>query len=189
MPERIAPPAGEAVVELDEEAVREAGRTLREAGVEAVAVCFLFSYLNPEHEERAAAILAEEMPDCFVSTSADISPQFREFERFTTACMNAFVGPGTGRYLRNLGEALADRGAEVDLLVMRSNGGVASAEEGAARRVTLMLSGPAAGVLGAQWAGGLVDRKRLITFDMGGTSTDIGLVTEAGVHEASARDT
>ncbi len=91
--ERIAPPAGEAVLELDEEAVREAGRTLREAGVEAVAVCFLFSYLNPAHEERAAAILAEEMPDCFISTSAGISPQFREFERFTTACMNAFVGP------------------------------------------------------------------------------------------------
>jgi N-methylhydantoinase A/oxoprolinase/acetone carboxylase beta subunit len=187
--ERIAPPAGEAVLELDEEAVREAGRKLREAGVEAVAVCFLFSYLNPAHEERAAAILAEEMPGCFISTSAGISPQFREFERFTTACMNAFVGPGTGHYLRNLGEALADRGAEVDLLVMRSNGGVASAEEGAARPVTLMLSGPAAGVLGAQWAGGLVDRKRLISFDMGGTSTDIGLVTEAGVHEASARDT
>jgi N-methylhydantoinase A/oxoprolinase/acetone carboxylase beta subunit len=187
--ERIAPPSGEPVVELDEEAVRAAGRTLREAGVEAVAVCFLFSYLNPEHEERAAAILAEEMPDCFISTSAGISPQFREFERFTTACMNAFVGPGTGHYLRNLGEALADRGAAVDLLVMRSNGGVASAEEGAVRPVTLMLSGPAAGVLGAQWAGGLVDRKRLISFDMGGTSTDIGLVTEAGVHEASARDT
>ena len=90
--ERIAPPAGEAVLELDEEAVREAGRTLREAGVEAVAVCFLFSYLNPAHEERAAAILAEEMPGCFISTSAGISPQFREFERFTTACMNAFVG-------------------------------------------------------------------------------------------------
>jgi N-methylhydantoinase A len=187
--ERIAPPTGDAVVELDEEAVREAGRTLRAAGVEAVAVCFLFSYLNPAHEERAAEILAEEMPGCFISTSAGISPQFREFERFTTACMNAFVGPGTGHYLRNLGEALSERGANVDLLVMRSNGGVASAEEGAARPVTLMLSGPAAGVLGAQWAGGLVDRKRLISFDMGGTSTDIGLVTEAGVHEASARDT
>ena len=77
---------------LDEGEVRSAGE-LREAGVEAVAVCLLFSYLNPEHERRAAAIVAEEMPDAFVTTSADISPQFREFERFTTACMNAFVGP------------------------------------------------------------------------------------------------
>ncbi|HKE81922.1 MAG TPA: hydantoinase/oxoprolinase family protein [Solirubrobacteraceae bacterium] len=187
--ERIAPPAGEIVVELDEEAVRAAGRTLRDAGVEAVAVCFLFSYLNPEHEERAAAILAEEMPGAFISTSAGISPQFREFERFTTACMNAFVGPGIGNYLRGLGDALAKRGATSDLLVMRSNGGVASVQEAAQRPVTLMLSGPAAGVLGAQWAGGLLDRRRLISFDMGGTSTDIGLVTESGVHEASSRDT
>jgi len=189
VPERIAPPRGEALLTLDEDAVRAAGRQLREAGVQAVAVCFLFSYLDPAHEQRAAALLAEEMPDAFVSTSADVSPQFREFERFTTACMNAFVGPGTGLYLERLVEALATRGLRSDLLVMRSNGGVASVAEAAARPVTLMLSGPAAGVLGAQWAGGLVDRQRLITFDMGGTSTDIGLVTESGVHEASARDT
>lgn len=187
--ERVAPPAGEVVTDLEEDAVRDAGRALHEAGVEAVAVCFLFSYLNPEHEERAAAVLAEEMPGCFISTSSGISPQFREFERFTTACMNAFVGPGTGLYLDRLTEALAARQIDTDLLVMRSNGGVASVDEAAERPVTLMLSGPAAGVLGAQWAGQLVGRDRLITFDMGGTSADIGLVTETGVNEASARDT
>jgi N-methylhydantoinase A/oxoprolinase/acetone carboxylase beta subunit len=186
---RIAPPTGETLGELDEDAVREAGRTLREAGVEAIAVCFLFSYLDPAHEERAAAILREEAPDCFVTTSASISPQFREFERFTTACMNAFVGPGTGRYLERLTSGLDDRGVSAEVLVMRSNGGVASVAEAAERPVTLMLSGPAAGVLGAQWAGELAGRRRLITFDMGGTSTDIGLVTEAGINEASARDT
>ncbi|MCW2998891.1 MAG: hydantoinase/oxoprolinase family protein [Solirubrobacterales bacterium] len=189
VPERIAPPTGAVVTPLDEEAVRSAARGLHAAGVQAVAVCFLFSFLDPTHEERAAEILAEEMPGCFISTSAGISPQFREFERFTTACMNAFVGPGTGLYLQRLTEALAARQIDTDLLVMRSNGGVASVEEAAARPVTLMLSGPAAGVLGAQWAGSLVDRNRLITFDMGGTSADIGLVTEAGVQEASARDT
>ncbi|MCW2999398.1 MAG: hydantoinase/oxoprolinase family protein, partial [Solirubrobacterales bacterium] len=107
--ERIAPPTGDVVLELDEDAVRSAGRGLHEAGVQAVAVCFLFSYLDPAHEERAAAILAEEMPGCFISTSAGISPQFREFERFTTACMNAFVGPGTGLYLERLTEALTAR--------------------------------------------------------------------------------
>jgi N-methylhydantoinase A len=189
VPGRIAPPSGDTITPLDEEAVRTAGRALRKAGVEATAVCFLFSYLDPSHEERAAQILQEEMPDCFISTSASISPQFREFERFTTACMNAFVGPGTGRYLSRLTEAMDDHGITADLLVMSSNGGVASVREAATRPVTLMLSGPAAGVLGAQWAGGLVGRSRLITFDMGGTSADIGLVTEAGVREASARDT
>jgi N-methylhydantoinase A len=189
VPERIAPPTGQEIVALDEDAVRDAGRRLRDAGVEAIAVCFLFSYIDPAHEDRAAEILREELPDVFITTSAGISPQFREFERFTTACMNAFVGPGTGRYLARLSDALREKGIVPELLVMRSNGGVASVTEAAERPVTLMLSGPAAGVLGAQWAGGLVDRQRLITFDMGGTSADIGLVTEDGVNVASSRDT
>jgi N-methylhydantoinase A len=187
--ERIAPPTGDVVEALDEEGVRVAGRALREAGIEAVAVCFLFSYLNPEHERRAAEILAEEMPGAFITASADIFPQFREFERFTTACMNAFVGPVTGRYLERLSSALKDEGVAGSLQVMMSNGGVASAETAAAKPVTLMLSGPAAGVLGGVWAGDSTGRKRLITFDVGGTSADIGIVTEQGAAEASARDT
>jgi len=187
--ERIVPPPGEVLTPLDEEEVRQAARELREAGVEAVAVCFLFSYLNPEHERRAAAIVAEEMPDAFVTASAEIFPQFREFERFTTACMNAFVGPRVGRYLRSLETALQERGVPGELHVMASNGGVASVGSAAERPVTLLLSGPAAGVLGGLWAGELSERKRLITFDMGGTSADIGIVTERGVTEASARDT
>jgi N-methylhydantoinase A len=189
VPERIAPPAGEPLVPLDEAAVRAAAARLRDAGVEAVAVCFLFSYLDEAHERRAAEILREELPGCFVTTSAAISPQFREFERFTTACMNAFVGPGTGRYLGRLTEALAGSGVRADLLVMMSNGGVASVAAAAERPVTVMLSGPAAGVLGGVWAGGLAERDRLITFDMGGTSADIAIVTEQGIVEASARDT
>lgn len=189
VPERIAPPTGETLVPLDEDAVRGAAWALRDAGVEAVAVCFLFSYLDPSHERRAAEILREELPDAFVTTSAGVSPQFREFERFTTACMNAFVGPGTGRYLERIGAALSEQGVGADLLVMMSNGGVASVAAAAERPVTLMLSGPAAGVLGGVWAGGLADRRALITFDMGGTSADIGIVTEDGVTEASARDT
>jgi N-methylhydantoinase A/oxoprolinase/acetone carboxylase beta subunit len=174
---------------LDEDAVRAAARTLGEAGMEAVAVCFLFSYLDATHERRATEIVREELPDAFVTGSADVSPQFREFERFTTATMNAFVGPGTGRYLEKLTAGLEREGIDTDLLVMRSNGGVASVAEAARRPVTLMLSGPAAGVLGAQWAAGLAGRERLITFDMGGTSADIGIVTADGVAHASARDT
>ena len=187
--ERIVPPTGEVLTPLDEEEVRAAARDLREEGVEAVAVCFLFSYLNPEHERRAAAIVREEMPAAFVTTSADIFPQFREFERFTTATMSAFVGPRTGNYLDRLATALASEGVEGELHVMMSSGGVASVRTAAERPVTLLLSGPAAGILGGQWAGALAGRRRLITFDMGGTSADIGIVTEDGVSEASARDT
>ena len=187
--ERIVPPTGEILVPLNEDEVRAAARELREEGVEAVAVCFLFSYLNQEHERRAAAIVREELPNAFVTTSAEIVPQFREFERFTTAAMCAFVGPKTRNYLERLAIALEGEGVTSDLHVMMSNGGVASARTAAQRPVTMLLSGPAAGILGGQWAGALAGRSRLITFDMGGTSADIGIVTEAGVSEASARDT
>ena len=187
--ERIVPPTGEILTPLDEDGVRAAAQELREEGVEAVAVCFLFSYLNPDHERRATAIVREEMPDAFVTTSADIFPQFREFERFTTATMSAFVGPKTGTYLDRLAGALSSEGIDAELHVMMSSGGVASVRTAAERSVTLLLSGPAAGILGGQWAGALAGRRRLITFDMGGTSADIGIVTEDGVSEASARDT
>ena len=187
--ERIVPPAGEVLTSLDEDEVRAAARELRDEGVEAVAVCFLFSYLNPEHERQAAAIVREEMPTAFITTSADIVPQFREFERFTTACMSAFVGPKTGLYLERLGSALSEQEVRSDLHVMMSSGGLASVQSAAERPVTLLLSGPAAGILGGQWAGELAERRRLITFDMGGTSADIGIVTEQGIGEASARDT
>jgi N-methylhydantoinase A/oxoprolinase/acetone carboxylase beta subunit len=187
--ERIVPPTGEVLVPLDEDEVRAAAAELREEGVEAVAVCFLFSYLNPAHERRADELVREELPDAFVTTSADIFPQFREFERFTTASMSAFVGPTTGRYLDRLATALEGEGVGGELRVMMSSGGVASASAAAEKPVTLLLSGPAAGILGGQWAGALAGRKRLITFDMGGTSADIGIVTEDGVSEASARDT
>jgi len=187
--ERIVPPTGDVLETLNEDEVRAAARTLKEAGVESVAICFLFSYLNPEHERRAAEIVAEEIPGAFVTSSADIFPQFREFERFTTACMNAFVGPSTGSYLERLAGALADEGVPGKLHVMMSNGGVASAETAARKPVTLLLSGPAAGVLGGLWAGETTGRRRLISFDVGGTSADIGIVTERGISEASARDT
>src|SRR3954470_14182975 len=187
--ERIVPPTGEILVPLDEDEVRAAAGELREDGVEAVAVCFLFSYLNPAHERRAAEIVREEMPGAFVTSSADIVPQFREFERFTTASMSAFVGPKVGSYLDRLATGLQGEGVAGELHVMMSSGGVASERAAAERPVTLLLSGPAAGILGGQWAGDLAGRKRLITFDMGGTSADIGIVTEDGITEASARDT
>ena len=187
--ERLTAPHGDVLEALDEDGVRHAVRELRDAGVNSIAVCFLFSYLNPVHEERARAIILEEHPDAFVTTSSSIFPQFREFERFTTAAINAFVGPRVSQYVRHLKSALQNLGIESELHIMRSNGGVSPAEVAADQPVTLLLSGPAAGVLGGAWAGQHSGRGKLITFDVGGTSADIGIVTERGYSEAGARDT
>jgi N-methylhydantoinase A len=187
--ERITPPRGQVLRPLAEDEVREAARALKSDGVEAIAVCFLFSYLDPRHEERAREIIAEEYPEAFVTTSARVSPQFREFERFTTAAMNAFIGPKVKQYVSRLGASLQASGLRADLRIMTSNGGVATPAMVAEKPVLTLLSGPAAGVLGGAWAGALSDRRRLITFDVGGTSADIGLVVDGTFSEATARDT
>src|SRR6476660_9575678 len=187
--ERLVPPRGEVRIPLAEDEVRAAARELARAGVEAVAVCFLFSYLNPAHEERAKEIVLEEFPQAFVPTSSSVVPQFREFERFTTTAMNAFIGPKVRHYVGQLASAMRDAGLTSDLRIMRSNGGLATPQMIAELPVLTLLSGPAAGVLGGAWSGALSGRRRLITFDIGGTSADIGVVTDGRFSEASARDT
>ena len=187
--ERIAPPTGDILQPLDENELRSAVTRLQNAGIESIAVCFLFSYLNPEHENRAREIIEQEYPECFVTTSSSVSPQFREFERFTTASMNAFIGPKVRDYVNHLAERIGDDGIDADLHVMSSNGGVATAKMVSERPVMTLLSGPAAGVLGGAWTGELSDRSKLITFDMGGTSADIGIVSDGTFAQASARDT
>ena len=187
--ERIAPPTGQVLTELDEDEVRTAIQALKKADVESIAVCFLFSYLNPVHENRARELIEEEYPECFVTTSSSVSPQFREFERFTTATMNAFIGPKVRDYVNHLATRIGDDGIRADLHVMSSNGGVATAKMVSDRPVMTLLSGPAAGVLGGAWTGELSNRTKLITFDMGGTSADIGIVSDGTFAQASARDT
>jgi N-methylhydantoinase A/oxoprolinase/acetone carboxylase beta subunit len=189
VPHRIVPPSGEVLVPLDEEAVRRAARELRDAGVASIAVCFLFAFLDPTHEERAKALVLEEHPDAFVTTSSSVSPQFREFERFTTSAINAFVGPKVRGYVSSLEGELAAAGLKADLHIMASNGGVATAAMVSERPVVTLLSGPAAGVLGGAWTGGLSGYTSLITFDVGGTSADIGIVSEGRFAEATPRDT
>ncbi len=189
VPHRIAPPKGEVLVPLDEDAVRVAARELKAAGVSSIAICFLFSYLDPSHEERAKAIVLQEHPDAFVTTSASVSPQFREFERFTTTAINTFVGPKVRRYVSELERRIGEAGLSADLHIMGSNGGVATAQMVAEKPVVTLLSGPAAGVLGGTWTGGLSGRNSLITFDVGGTSADIGIVIEGRFAEATPRDT
>src|SRR6516164_7951238 len=186
---RLVPPRGEVRTPLNEEDVRKAARELAQAGVEAVAICFLFSYLNPNHEDRAKEIVLEEFPQAFVTTSSSVVPQFREFERFTTTAMNAFIGPKVRHYVGQLVSAMRDAGLMADLRIMRSNGGLATPQMVAELPVLTLLSGPAAGVLGGAWSGALSQHSRLITFDMGGTSADIGVVTNGIFSEATARDT
>lgn len=187
--ERLIPPKGEVLVPLAEDEVRVAARALKAAGITAIAIGFLFSYLNPAHERRAREIVLEEHPAAFVTISSEVAPQFREFERFTTAAMNAFVGPKVRDYVARLDRRLAEAGLTSDLHIMASNGGVVTPAMVAERPVVTMLSGPAAGVLGGAWAGALSGRRNLITFDVGGTSADIGIVTDGSFAEATARDT
>jgi N-methylhydantoinase A len=186
--ERLGP-RGEVLTPLDENEVVRVTQELKEAGVEAIVICFLFSYRNSAHEDRVKEIVQEVYPDAFVTTSASIFPQFREYERFTAASINAFVGPKVKQAVTQIEASLHDKGIRGDLRIMRSNGGVATAESASDAPVTLLLSGPAAGVLAGQWVGKLSGRENLITLDVGGTSADIGIITPRGIAEASARDT
>lgn len=188
--ERLRPPNGEVLIPLDEDEVVSAARRLAEEGVDSVAICFLFSYLNPDHERRARELVEETMGShVFVTTSVDTVSQFREFERFTTTCVNAFVGPAVKSYVERLDRALKDNGLRRPLHIMRSNGGIATADAVCAVPATTLLSGPAAGVIGGAWAGGNSARSNVITLDVGGTSSDIGIVTDGHAAEARARET
>jgi N-methylhydantoinase A len=187
--ERLIPPSGEIQIALDEEQVRQVAQELKDEGVEAITICFLFSYLNPVHELQAKKIVQEQCPDIFVTTSHEVSPQYREFERFTTASMNAFIGPLVRDYVSNLEAKLIEQGIQGELHIMRSNGGVATAQAISESPVSTLMSGLAAGVLGGAWMGRLANRENVITFDIGGTSADIGVVTGGQFSEASARDT
>ena len=186
---RLVPPRGQELEPLDEADVVEAARALKAEGVEAVAVCFLFSYLNPAHEARAKEILARELPGVFLCTSSSVSPQFREFERFTTACLSAFIGPKMSTYIGRLDGALRAAGLRADLRIMASNGGVATPPMVVEKPAVTLLSGLVGGVLGGAWVGALSGRKKLITFDIGGTSADIGLVVDGKFAETDPRST
>ncbi len=189
VPGRLIPPTGEELEPLDEDAIRSAAAELKAKGVEAVAICFLFSYLNPTHEARAKAIVQAEMPEAFVTTSSEISPQFREFERFTTAALATFVGPKVGQYVKNLETALTLRDVSGDLRIMASNGGVVTPRMVTENPALTMMSGLAAGVLGGAWIGGKCGRNTVITFDLGGTSADIGIAADGVCAETDARST
>jgi N-methylhydantoinase A len=163
---------------LDEDEVRSAVRELGRAGVGAVAVCFLYSYVRPEHEQLVQRILREELPDVFVSASHDVMPEFREYERLTTTVVNAYLGPIVSRYLACLEPELAGAGVTVSPHITQSNGGVISFATAREHPVRTILSGPSTGLVGAAFIGGMAGLRNLITFDMGGTSTDVALIED-----------
>ncbi len=151
---------------------------MKRDGIEAVAVCFLHAYANPKNEDRARALIQSVHPGVFVSTSAEVVREFREYERFSTNVLNAYVAPPIQRYLGRLQETLETEGVTGPLHVMTSSGGVISPGEAAKLPVNLLLSGPAGGVTAASHLGRMTDEQRLITCDMGGTSTDVCLVRD-----------
>ena len=163
---------------LDDTQVRAVARRLKAAGVDAVAVCLLYAYVDPAHENRIRRILEEELPEAFVTCSHDVAPEFREYERLTTVVVNAYLGPVMAAYLTALGPRLQRAGIRVPPHITQSNGGVMSFEAARVQPVRTVLSGPATGVVGALDVGRRAGFENLITFDMGGTSTDVSLVAD-----------
>jgi len=168
---------GSVAVPLDAEDVRAQVRALAADGVEAVAVCLLYSYLRPEHEQLIKQILAEELPEAFVSVSSEVLPEFREYERLSTVVTNAFIGPVMSRYLAQLRTRLQELGLGCTPKVTQSNGGMMSFPAAEALPVRTVLSGPSTGVVGAAKVSAQSGIADIITFDMGGTSTDVSLVS------------
>jgi N-methylhydantoinase A len=175
VPERLRHDGG-VEIPLDEDRMRAAARALREAGVQAVAVSFLYGFVRPEHERRAVEILRQEMPDVFISAGHEIAPEFREYERLSTVVLNAYLGPVMRRYIGLLAPRLRELGMMATPHLTQSNGGVIGFPTAAEMPVRTVLSGPSTGVVGAQAIGALAGFDNIITFDMGGTSTDVALL-------------
>lgn len=167
--------SGEVVHPLDEASLEQVAQKLREAGIESVAVVFLHSFVNSEHEARVANVLRDK--GFYVSASHEILPEHREFERASTTALNAYVAPLMTRYLQRLDESLSSRGIR-SMRVMQSSGGVTDPTDAGRHAVHTLFSGPAGGVVGALRAGRDVNMSKLITFDMGGTSSDVSLLPD-----------
>jgi N-methylhydantoinase A len=166
---------------LGEEDVRAAAERFRLAGVRAVAIGFLFGYLNPSHERRAAEIVRELLPEAFVTCSHEVAPVIGEYERIATTVVNAYLGPPVASYLDDLARRLAATGLARPLLISRSNGGLADVATCRRLPASLALSGPAAGMAAARAFADWLGEPNLISVDMGGTSFDVGVVVDGRV--------
>ena len=175
VPERTAAD-GAVLVPLDDAAVRAAALKLKAMGCEALVIHFLHAYRNPAHERRAAEIAAQAWPEAYVTMGHEITSEFREYERGVAASVNAAVQPLLDRYVGRLQSALEEKGFTRDLLIMQGNGGSIAAKAVVRRAVNTVMSGPASGVMAAAAIARALNLSRVITYDMGGTSTDVGLI-------------
>lgn len=168
---------GEELFPLDERQLAEEIQALKSLGVHSYAVSFLFSFLNNSHEKRAKEIIHEIHPEARVSLSCEVIPEIREYERTSTTVINAQLMPVMGVYLESLQSKLVEaRGSETKLRIMKSNGGIMPAHTASESAVQTLMSGPAGGMTASKFIGGIIDAKNIITFDMGGTSTDVGII-------------
>jgi N-methylhydantoinase A len=172
---------GDVIQALVEDDVKKICKTFIKEGVEAVAVCTLFSYLNEEHELKIRTIVEKELPDAFISISSEVLPQIREYERMSTTVANAYVGPKLTVYLSNLEKKLKGDGLTRAFYVTASNGGVMTVDTAIRHASATLLSGPAAGAVGAMFFADLLGQKNLILMDMGGTSFDVTLINNGKV--------
>ncbi|HEV7997753.1 MAG TPA: hydantoinase/oxoprolinase family protein [Stellaceae bacterium] len=172
---------------LDRASLDHAIAVLKRERVEAVAVCYLHAWRDPSHEQATRAALEHELPGVYVSLSAEVLPQIKEFERVSTTVVNAYVGPAVARYLARLEQRLAEAGYAGPILIIQSHGGVAPIAEAGRLAAGAVLSGPAGGVAGSVHAARLVGEGNLIPFDMGGTSTDISLIVDGRPGLANSR--
>jgi len=170
-------PDGSVEIALDQASLDAAIQTLKQDGVEAVAICYLHAYKDPAHERASAEAVKAALPGVYVTISADVLPQIKEFERVSTTAVNAYVGPAVGRYLSRLEERLKASGYQGPVLIIMSHGGVAPVGDTIRLAAGTVLSGPAGGVAGARRSASLLNAPNLIPFDMGGTSTDISLIS------------
>ena len=187
--ERVLPPHGDVAVPLDEDAVRAACALFRKRGINSVVIGFMFAFLNDTHERRAKEIVLEELPDAYVTLSSEVANVMREYERFSTAAMNSYVGPKTAFYLRDLEAKLGEAGVTSKLRIMQSNGGVSTVEACAKRPIRILMSGPAGGVIGGASEGEMAGVPNIITVDIGGTSADISTIPAGTVKIMNPRDT
>ena len=187
--ERIMPPTGEIAVPLAEDEVKAAAELLAKRGMDAVIVGFLFSFLNNEHELRAKEIVRSFLPDAYVCTSAEVVNTMREYERFSSTAMNAYIGPRVALYLRNLEQRLNGNGVTAHVRMLQSNGGISTIKGAAELPISLLLSGPAGGVIGGRWTGAGCGRRNSITLDSGGTSADISVIQDGELRIKNPRDT
>ena len=187
--ERLKPPTGAIEVPLALDQVEEAAETFRKRGIKAVVICFLFSFLNNAHEAKARDIVKRILPDAYVCCSHEVVNVIREYERFSSTAMNAYIGPTTALYLERLGGRLRENGVRAAVRIMQSNGGISTIENSSRRPIGLLLSGPAGGVIGGRWTGEACATKNVITIDVGGTSADISVIQNGELRIKNPRDT